>query len=261
VSSPTAAPSPPDPRPEPPSEPRLDRPIWHALTGLHAAVAQAGFDGDGRVLAARYDPEVSPFAAVGAIEEPAGWAALATVVAIGAVAVVMVPFDAPDGIRPWPPAGWKSVMDLPGVQMVAADMKPEADLGALVLGPADVTEMLDLVARTRPGPFARRTIELGGYIGFRAGDEQASDGRLVAMAGRRFAPGGFVEISAVCTDADQRGRGLGSRLVRAVAAGIVAEGAVPFLHAAATNPAIALYEELGMVVRRQVRFIALERVV
>jgi ribosomal protein S18 acetylase RimI-like enzyme len=256
VSSPAAAPSPPNPRP---SEHRLDRAIWHALTGLHASVAHLGVGGDGQVLAARYDPEVSPFAAVGEIEEPAGWAALATVVDIGAMAVVMVPFEAPDRIHPWPPAGWKSVMDLPGVQMVAADMKPEADPGTLVLGPADVTEMLDLVARTRPGPFARRTIELGGYIGFRAEPDQRPDGRLVAMAGRRFAPGGFVEISAVCTDADQRGKGLGGRLVRAVAAGIVAEGAVPFLHAAATNPAIALYEELGMVVRRQVRFIALER--
>ena len=240
----------------PPSGPidRLDRPIWHALLGAHARVAQPASGPDGAVLAARYHPDVSPFAAVGEIEDAAGWSALAGIVEPGGQTVVMVPFDAPDGIRPWPPAGWSVVMDLPGVQMIDRAMRPAVDPEAVLLGPEDVTEMLDLVARTRPGPFAKRTIELGGYIGFRVA------GRLVAMAGRRFAPGGWTEISAVCTDADQRGRGLGSRLVRAVAAGIVDGGDIPFLHAAATNPAITLYEELGMEVRRSVRFIALRRV-
>ncbi|CAM5277170.1 hypothetical protein SMICM304S_01749 [Streptomyces microflavus] len=37
--------------------------------------------------------------------------------------------------------------------------------------------MLDLVARTRPGPFLPRTVELGTYLGIRRG------GALVAMAG------------------------------------------------------------------------------
>jgi len=262
VRSPGSVPSPPRP-----VRSVLDRPVWHSLVGRHASLGRHFVSADGTVMAARYLPDVSPFAAVADVGDPAGWAALATLVGPGGRAVVTFPVDATDGVTPWPPADWTVVMDLSGVQMVARDMQPAVDPAALSLGPADVTEMLDLVARTRPGPFATRTVELGGYVGFR--DQPDGDGRsprsgpadaarLVAMAGRRFAPDGFSEISAVCTDADWRGRGLGSRLVRTVAAGIVAEGEVPFLHASATNPAIALYRELGMVVRIPVRFVALE---
>ena len=57
----------------------------------------------------------------------------------------------------------------------------------------DVPEILDLVARTEPGPFAPRTIEMGIYLGFR------QSGQLIAMAGQRFRPPGWTEISAVCT--------------------------------------------------------------
>jgi ribosomal protein S18 acetylase RimI-like enzyme len=243
----------PDERPPADVEGRLQRPIWLALTGAHAAVAHHAPDGAGRVAAARYDPEVGPFGAVAAIGDTAGWDAMATLVRPGGSIVIMVEDGVTDAVRPWPPAGWAVTTDLPGVQMVAVAMEPAVDPEATPLGPGDVPEMLDLVSRTRPGPFGKRTIELGGYVGFRDG------GRLVAMAGRRFAAGGFTEISAVCTDADRRGRGLAGRLVRTVAAGIVAEGAVPFLHAAATNTgAIALYEKLGMTVSRAVHFIILE---
>ena len=62
-------------------------------------------------------------------------------------------------------------------------------------------------------------------------------------------PPGHAEVSAVCTDPDHRGRGLGARLVRAVSAGILARGDAPFLHVAATNPAVALYARLGFTVR------------
>jgi ribosomal protein S18 acetylase RimI-like enzyme len=231
---------------------RLDHPIWYSLIGPHHELAQHAADADDRVVAARYDPEVSPFGAVGDIEDPAGWAGLATLVGSGGRVVVMLRADATAAISPWPPVGWKVEADIPGVQMVARTMVPATDPHAVPLGPVDVPEMLDLVGRTRPGPFAKRTVELGGYVGFRV------EGRLVAMAGQRFGPGGFTEISAVCTDADQRGRGLGGRLVRTVAAGIAAAGSVPFLHAASTNvTAIALYEKLGMEVRRSVQFVAL----
>jgi FR47-like protein len=42
-----------------------------------------------------------------------------------------------------------------------------------------VPEILDLVERTKPGPFLKRTIELGAYLGIRR------DGRLIAMAGEQ----------------------------------------------------------------------------
>ncbi len=110
--------------------------------------------------------------------------------------------------------------------------------------------MLELVARTRPGPFARRTVELGGYVGIRRA------GRLVAMAGERMRPTGWAEISAVATDPDHRRQGLGELLVRAVATGIAARGEVPMLHASADNTgAIRLYEAMGFTVRRRARFL------
>jgi ribosomal protein S18 acetylase RimI-like enzyme len=237
-----------------PGGPRLDRPIWHALTGPHTAFAEQAHGADGTVLAARYQPEVAPFGAVGRIDDPAAWDALGSVVEPGGTVVIMLRSDAPDSIRPWPPTGWVVTADIPGHQMVARTMAPEIDDDAVTLDRNSVPEMLDLVSRARPGPFEKRTIELGGYVGLR------HHGRLVAMAGRRFAAGGFTEISAVCTDADHRGRGLGGRLLRTVAAGIIGDGNIPFLHVAAGNAgAIALYEKLGMARCRAVRFIVLRR--
>jgi hypothetical protein len=54
-------------------------------------------------------------------------------------------------------------MNLDGVQMV--DDGVAAGPEAVLLGAADVPEMLALVKRTRPGPFLPRTIELGRYLG------------------------------------------------------------------------------------------------
>lgn len=55
--------------------------------------------------------------------------------------------------------------------------------------------------------------------------------------------------------------GLAGRLVRAVAAGIVARGETPFLHAMVSNAnAIRLYEALGFELRRTSTFTVLEQV-
>jgi len=116
----------------------------------------------------------------------------------------------------------------------------------------DVPAMVDLVARARPGPFRERTIELGNYYG------HWIDGRLAAMAGHRFHLNGYREISAVCTDAAFRGRGLATELVRHLTALTEADGDAAFLHVSASNgAAIALYERLGFTLRRQVAFGAL----
>ena len=123
------------------------------------------------------------------------------------------------------------------------------DPEAVVLGPTDVPDMLALVERTRPGPFRPGTIRMGTYLGIR------QRGRLVAMAGERLHPPGWTEISAVCTEPEHRGRGLATRLVQAVAAGIRERGEIPFLHAAATNVnAIRLYESLGFRLSRTSTF-------
>ncbi|MEV0093784.1 GNAT family N-acetyltransferase [Streptomyces sp. NPDC050738] len=208
----------------------LDNPAWAALTGPHAHFAQRV----GR--AARYPRDVAPFHAVTDEDDPCAWADLATLVGPGGSAAVR-------GVSE-PPNGWELVRSGQGVQLVDTGLRAETDSEAVRLGPADVPEILDLVARTRPGPYLPRTVELGTYLGIR------HRGRLIAMAGERLHPPGWTEISAVCTDPDHRGRGLATRLVRAVAAGIKQRGEQPFLHAAATNTgAIQLYESLGFTLR------------
>ena len=136
------------------------------------------------------------------------------------------------------------------MQLVQTDaLSPRPDEEAIVLGGADVPEMLALVDRNQPGPFRPRTHELGRYIGIRR------HGTLIAMAGERLHPPGWTEISAVCTDAEYRGEGLATRLVLAVAAGIRERGDTPFLHASAANVnAIRLYTALGFRLRRTLQF-------
>ena len=99
----------------------------------------------------------------------------------------------------------------------------------VALGRDDVSEMLALVTAAQPGPFEKRTVEFGGYLGIRIG------GRLVAMAGERLRPPGYTEISAVATDPDFRRLGLARRLVAAVADRVTEAGDTPFLHAMAGN--------------------------
>ncbi|WP_199509440.1 GNAT family N-acetyltransferase [Nucisporomicrobium flavum] len=216
----------------------LDNPVWAALSGPHAGHA----DRYGR--SARYDPEVSPFAAVDDPTDESAWDDLRTLIGPGNRALLAGP-----GLTP--PPGWVSDGGVPGVQLVGTDDAGAVDPSAEPLGETDLPEILDLVARTRPGPFRKRTIELGVYAGIRR------DGVLVAMAGERMRVPGYTEISAVCTDPAYRGAGLAGRLVAHVAAGIRGRGEVPFLHAAADNVgAVRLYRRLGFSPRTEVRFMS-----
>lgn len=213
----------------------LDDPAWAALNGPHWHLAE--FNGS----AARYDPDVSPFVALSDPADPRSWQDLAALVGPGGTVAFAGTPELPDG--------WRDGTSLAGAQMVATALRAETDPEVRQLGPADVPEMLELVARTKPGPFRPRTIELGAYYGIHR------DGRLVAMAGERIRPPGWTEISAVCTDDAYRGQGLATRLIRHVAVGIAGRGDTPFLHAAAENAAaVRLYESIGFSRRRDVVF-------
>ncbi|MGW0211695.1 GNAT family N-acetyltransferase [Streptomyces sp. NPDC003233] len=214
----------------------LDNAVWAALSGPHAHLAERL----GR--AARYRDGLYVFAALADPADPAAWDDLRALVGPG-TAVRIKPVDRV-------PDGWRVEVSGEGVQLVDTALRAEPAPDAVRLGPAHVPEILGLVARTRPGPFLRRTVEMGTYLGIR------HEGRLIAMAGERLRLPGWTEISAVCTDPDHRGRGLATRLVRAVAWGIRERGDSPFLHAAADNtPAIRLYESIGFTLRRRSRIV------
>jgi ribosomal protein S18 acetylase RimI-like enzyme len=222
----------------------LDNPVWSSMAEAHAHLADlAGADGVDGGRAGQYQRQVCPFGAVADPGDPSSWSALADLLEGRAVVLIINPDQLP--------AGWEATSAIPGVQMDGSGVEPAADGELITLVPSDVPEMLALVERTRPGPFLPRTIEMGTYVGLRRG------GSLIAMAGERLNPAGWTEISAVCTDAACRGEGIGTRLVRAVSAGIRNRDERPFLHAAATNVgAIRLYRALGFDVRRTVSFTA-----
>jgi ribosomal protein S18 acetylase RimI-like enzyme len=222
----------------------LDNPVWWSLSGRQRAFGSA------TALAALFDPEISPFGALADGDDPARWEDLGLLAGSGHV-VGLTGDNGP------PPLAWTFLRTMAGIQMLGDRIDPrasshrrEAPKDLLVpLGADDVPDMLELVARAKPGPFLSRTVEFGGYVGIRR------DGRLIAMAGERMRPSGHTEVSAVATDPDHRRQGLAELVVRKVATGIIDRGETPFLHTDASNAgAIRLYQSIGFSVRRQVTF-------
>jgi ribosomal protein S18 acetylase RimI-like enzyme len=216
----------------PSEEALLDDPAYSSLGGAHVRLAQV------RGRARRYPADVAPFLALPSSPSSQDWDDAAALVAPGTfVACLYGSAELPQG--------WQAARAFDLVQMVEQRVTGAECAEAIPLGAADVPEMLELVAETEPGPFLTRTIELGSYLGIRR------DGTLVAMAGERFRPDGWTEISAVCTKSGHRGQGLASELMGALIVGIQRRSERAFLHVMRTNTgAIQLYEALGFRVRR-----------
>lgn len=221
----------------------LDNPIWHSLLTEHASFAEGGD------LAKRYPGDVSPLAGIKEQSEQAYHALGELLKAEEAAVLFLVEM-------PRPPAGWQIVRNFPMDQMICSQ-QPEAvphDYRIEKLDAADVPEMVALAELTEPGPFRKRTIEFGGYLGIREA------GRLAAMAGQRTHPAGFTEVSAVCTHPDFRGRGYAKALVSAVARSIYDRGEVPFLGVKQDNAsAKRVYQKIGFTVRRALYVTVLKR--
>ncbi|MBV9952200.1 MAG: GNAT family N-acetyltransferase [Acidimicrobiia bacterium] len=220
----------------------LDDPALHALTGPHRHFATIA----GAV--SWYDPEVSFFTAVERFDA-AAWSTLEARANVAREGGVVVARTEPVEL----PSGWEVAFTIPGHQFVLDAPLPSRGAPPVrELTAKDVPAMLDLVGATKPGPFFRRTIELGGYLGIEDG------GALVAMAGERLHLDGWTEISAVCTDPAVRGRGYAAALTGMVARTILERGQQPFLHVADGNDAAArVYERLGFRRRTTIPFVVL----
>ncbi len=212
----------------------LDHPIWNALTTRQAALAEGG------ALARRYPPDIAPFADMADMSAES-FAALRVLMSPSSYVVLFTP----DPVTA--PAEFKIQLAKTGEQMIgmpAEILGRTADI--LTLGAADVPAMMELTRLTNPGPFVRRTHELGTFLGIRI------DGQLVAMAGERMKPADYTEITAVCVHPDHRGRGYAQLLLGAIGRQIAARGEIPFLHVFSDNEgAIALYRRQGMEIRRR----------
>ncbi|HWB31932.1 MAG TPA: GNAT family N-acetyltransferase [Acidobacteriaceae bacterium] len=224
----------------------LDNSIWSALT-----TRQAGF-ALGVGSARRFPAEIGPLSGVESVT-PKAYAALREATATDGVVVVFLEQE------PEPREGWKTVrtgqldqMVWSGEELPRIDEVREGELRRL--GANDAAAMVDLARMTEPGPFELRTHELGSYFGIVDGE------RLLAMAGERMRIPGMVEVSAVCTHPEARGRGYARRLMLEVMHRIVAGGERPFLHVLSANEgAIRVYEALGYRRRRSMHFEVLQR--
>jgi ribosomal protein S18 acetylase RimI-like enzyme len=225
------------------SEPRadeglLDNPIWNALCTEQKSLAlDAG-------MAKRFPAAIGPLSGV-AEETSAAFDSLRTIAGVGGTIVLFMQ------VPPAPPSNWTLVRGGILVQMICRALS-ESEPRSLPLGTrirrlttADVPDMMALAELTEPGPFRDRTIELGIFFGAFESD------RLVAMAGQRMALPQFIEVSAVCTHPDARGKGYARTLMSLVMDDIRHSGKTPFLHAFADNfSAIRVYEDLGFTLRR-----------
>jgi ribosomal protein S18 acetylase RimI-like enzyme len=230
----------------------LENVIWQALTTRQSEFADAY--GEAR----RFKREVTSLTA---FQEPSneGYASLAGLVGAGGTAALFLenPYEPRDG--------WSVVGGAPLLQMVcetgcdSAGIRRDSfeavhSFEIIRLGTQDSPEMIELTALTKPGPFGKRTHELGTYLGIRC------DGKLVAMAGERLKVPGYSEVSAVCTHPEHTGKGYAQVLMSRIVAGIRSRGETAFLHVRADNTrAIGVYEKLGFGTRWRGHYVVLRR--
>jgi len=118
-----------------------------------------------------------------------------------------------------------------------------------------ITEMIDLVNLTQPGPFLSNTIVLSNYTGI------FKDQKLVTMAGHRFHPFNYIEVSAVCCHPNYLGKGFAYAIIKEQIKRILDKQQIPFLHVREDNlGAIKLYEKLGFKIRSKLNAFVIEKI-
>jgi hypothetical protein len=157
---------------------QLENIFWHCLHGPQSHLAIGS--GAVRRLAPGYCP-IAGFEQAGVPD----FAALKTICAPGEQLYCV-------GWRGRAPDGWRVDAEsttyclLWQAPIPANDPAPDAEK----LGPEHAAAAVELAQQGGVGPFGLRSIELGDYFGY------FHDGRLVAMAGERFAADGLREIAA-----------------------------------------------------------------
>lgn len=220
----------------------LDRPVWASLNSVQKEFSV------GSERARRFHPEFGPLAGI-LDESEESIAELADLLETsGSLAVGQAPtFRCPENGR--------IKAQLPAVQMVYEGCDDGASAAGMIepLTCCDVPMMYSLAKLTNPGPFARRTHELGRFWGIKCDDQ------LVAMAGERLKTPEYFEVSGVCTASEYQGRGFARALCLHACAAIRAEGRQPFLHVYEDNDcAIGLYKSMGFVIRSKITVTVLE---
>jgi predicted GNAT family acetyltransferase len=224
----------------------LDNVIWNALNTSQAHL------GVGSGAARKFHKDVN---LLGGFSEPtdAAYDSLASVLEKGERVGLFLEAE------PMPPHNWTIVASMPLLQMLYENgnysISPDTTPHVIhQLGEADVPEMLALTKLTKPGPFVKRTREMGDYFGIR------KDGTLVAMAGERLRLPGFTEISAVCTHPEHLGQGHARRVITLLLGRIQKRGEQAFLHVREDNTrAVELYERMGFRKRAFLKYALLSK--
>ncbi|RYY36457.1 MAG: GNAT family N-acetyltransferase [Sphingobacteriaceae bacterium] len=222
----------------------LDNPAWNALLSGNKHLA------NGNHHAKYFDADVSPFAGMPQYTSknfndihkllPAN--AIRLFVDINELNV---------------PTRWKKLAYIKGWQMVYSAELPQIENTSILteLTTQHVPQMISLARLTNPGPFEQRTIEMGSYQGIFNNDE------LIAMAGQRLQPSGYIEVSAVCTHPEHNGKGYSHNLMQSQISKIVESSCIPFLHVRHDNErAIHVYERVGFTKRHEVHFYVMQKI-
>lgn len=218
-----------------PMEHPLDNPIYHALISGHQSISKG-------TAAVKY--YVETIAAFAGLKENSA-ENLAVLYQISPADSVFVIFSKNQFQIP---QQWQLLMHIDMYQLVydSKEIPMINQKNWMDLSIKHVPEMKALVELTKPGPFLDRTIEFGNYTGIFQQDQ------LVAMAGHRFNPAPYREISAVCTHPNHLGQGYAFAILQEQIKRILLRNEIPFLHVKSDNDAaVKLYQKLGFVIRTE----------
>ncbi|HVT85973.1 MAG TPA: GNAT family N-acetyltransferase [Chitinophagaceae bacterium] len=210
----------------------LDNMIWNAITSGNRNISVINGD------VGRYLPAIAPFAGMREFIDASFQQLHQFIPADSRIAISSLKKMEHDESK------WKLIQAMDVTQMVyegPVNSFVTKNSGLIVpLTEKHIPLMLELTALTKPGPFLERTIEFGNYFGI------FIDGRLAAMTGQRMNPVPYMEVSAVCTHPDFRGKGYAKALMLHVMKLILNNSFIPFLHVLTSNTtAIQLYESIG----------------